>query len=411
MNILFISNNFELTNSNGSGRLNDLVAYLCSEGHSVQILASTYNYLTGRIDGKYKKRLFTIEGDDKCRVIKTWTYDGYHKSYTHRTIAFVSFIASSIIGQFRLKGYDVVFVGTPPFFLGIPAFLASRRAKVPLIYEVRDLWSDVAVEMGLLRSRVVINAIKWTERFLYSSSRVIVTNSPAFAPFLQDLGVPSEKIIYIPNGVNLDQFNIDKVSADIRSRLDIKDELVCIYVGSHGRANNLDYILNAAKALVSDKRFKFLFVGDGNYKKMLVERARSEGIVNSIFLEPVPKKDLAGYIRASDVGLATLLDTPKLRTTYPNKVFDYMACGRPTIVAIDGVIRSLVEDSGCGFFVDPNDPAELVAILKSVVNDRENLKRMGERAFRYLRENFDRSISTKQLAKTILENGGRSIGG
>lgn len=404
MRILIFSNSFDMNNSSGSGRLNDLVDYLVSIGHEPHVLTSTFDYLTGQIESKYKKRLVTTESENGYSVCKTWTYDGYNKSYFHRFISFLSFLFSSVYGQFFVGKYDVVFVGTPPFFLGIPGIIAAKRKKVPFIYEVRDLWIDVAIELGFLRNRMLINIMKKFEAYFFKKAKMIVTNSPAFGQKIEKTGIMRDKIIFIPNGVNLKQFSPTKGNShEIRKRLGLEGKFMVIYTGAHGLANNLDYILNAAKIIKeSDDSIRFLFIGDGNYKKKMMHRAKSENIDNVIFHDPVNKSNLSDFIIASDFGIATLLPTQVLKTTYPNKVFDYMACGIPVIVAIDGVIRELVVENRAGVYVDPNCPEALANIIVKLKAEPEKRKSMGENGLNLVRQQFDRKKITKNLADIIV---------
>ena len=185
--------------------------------------------------------------------------------------------------------------------------------------------------------------------------------------------------------------------------LGINEHFIIIYTGAHGVANNLNYVLEAAKILTNENVI-FLFIGDGNKKAVLLEQVKSEKINNIKFLDPIPKNRLFKYISMADVGLATLKSTNYLKTTYPNKVFDYMACKIPCIIAIDGVIRNLVESSNAGMFSNPDNPNSLVeSILKIKRMKKPFRDQMGENGYKTIVNSFNRDDCNKNLIDLLIQ--------
>jgi len=405
LHYLCFANSFDINNSMGSGRMNDMIAGLINQGHHVTLITSSFDYLTGDVLPTFKGGIVSIEEYKNLRIIRGWCYTGYNKKKFGRILTFGSFLFSSIYSLRYVKSYDRIFVGTPPFFLGIPGLIAKYLKKSDLFYEVRDLWVDVAIELGYLNSKLIIRMIRLIEKIFYLNAKKIITNSPAFSKYISDTGIPQDKIKFIPNGVDIGMFYPDSEqnNKNFRREIGLNEHFIIIYTGAHGVANNLNYVLEAAKILTNEN-IMFLFVGDGNKKAALLEKVKSAKINNVKFLDPIPKNRLYKYISMADVGLATLKPTNYLKTTYPNKVFDYMACKIPCIIAIDGVIRNLVESSNAGMFSNPNNPNSLVStILKMKQMTKTYREQMGENGYKTIVDSFNRSICTKKLIDQLTQ--------
>jgi glycosyltransferase involved in cell wall biosynthesis len=236
---------------------------------------------------------------------------------------------SSLFPALRVKDVDVVVGTSPPIFQGATALLVARLKRVPLVFEVRDLWPDFAIELKILRNGFVIASARWLERLLYRSADRLLVNSPGFIPHLQ--AVSGRTPTLIPNGTDASLFSPDQTSLRFRELWHASDRFVALYAGAHGTANDLETVLAAAALLRDQKEILFVLVGDGKEKASLEAAARSAGLDNIRFEPPQPKEAMPDVVAAADVCVATLRDIPLFRTTYPNKVFDYMAAGRPIL--------------------------------------------------------------------------------
>jgi glycosyltransferase involved in cell wall biosynthesis len=168
-----------------------------------------------------------------------------------------------------------------------------------------------------------------------------------------------------------------------------------------GQANDLGVVLDAAARLRDRPAVRLVFVGDGKERAGLEQRAAAEGLDNVRFLGARPKHEMSQVLAASDACLAILQDIPEFRTTYPNKVFDYMAAGRPTVLAIDGVIREVVDEAGGGLFVPPGDADALAAAIRTLADDPEEGRRMGRRARAHVEQHFDRRAHAAAFVRLI----------
>jgi glycosyltransferase involved in cell wall biosynthesis len=297
---------------------------------------------------------------------------------------------SSVWTALQVRDVDLVMGTTPPIFQAVSAWFVAWMRRKPFLLEVRDLWPEFGVSMGVLKNPVVIALARWLERFLYARATHILVNSPAYREYMISKGVPERKVTYIPYGTDVDMFNPGVDGSSIRSELGLQDKFVVLYAGALGQANDIDTILRAAERLKSEEKIRFVLFGDGKERSRLQSEAERMQLSNVIFAGVRPKKEMPLVVAAADVCLAILQDIPMFRTTYPNKVFDYMAAGRATVLVIDGVSRQLIEESGGGAYVQPEDDAMLAERILELSKDPKRVQGMGQDAREYLVKHLDR---------------------
>ncbi|HMV30163.1 MAG TPA: glycosyltransferase family 4 protein, partial [Anaerolineales bacterium] len=296
----------------------------------------------------------------------------------------------SILTALRVKDVDLVLGTTPPIFQAVSALVVASLRGKPFLLEVRDLWPEFGISMGVLKNPIVIGLSRWLENFLYKRANHILVNSPAYREYMLAKGVPANKVTYIPYGTDVDMFNPSIDGSSIRRELNLEDQFMVLYAGALGQANDIDTLLRAAERLKKEERIKFVLFGDGKEKTRLVTEAQNKNLTNVIFAGTRPKKDMPLIVASADACLAILQDIPAFRTTYPNKVFDYMAAGRPSIIVIDGITRELIESSHGGVYVTPADDAMLAQKILELAHNPEQAKTMGANARDYLVKNLDR---------------------
>jgi glycosyltransferase involved in cell wall biosynthesis len=255
--------------------------------------------------------------------------------------------------------------------------------------------------MGVLNNRILIALSRWLERFLYDRATHLLVNSPAYRDYLIGKGVSPTKISLISNGVTPEMFDPHARGERLRAELGMESKFIVTYAGALGQANDIATILRAADHLRNQSEVHFLLVGDGKERANLEKLAHQLGLSNVTFTGSRPKSEMAEVLAASDACIATLLDIPMFRTTYPNKVFDYMAAGRPTILAIDGVIRQVIEAADGGIFVPPGDDAGLAAAISTLSQDRGRAQTMGDAARAYVVEHFNRHTQAAQFRELV----------
>jgi glycosyltransferase involved in cell wall biosynthesis len=395
MHILIIHQAFASLDEPGGTRHYELAHMLVARGQKVTVIASPVSYITGTPTG-VAPLVRDADGQPGLTVLRARVYSAHHKSFVHRLLAFFSFMLSSFWIGLGVRDVDLVWGTSPPIFQGVTAWLVARLKRAKFLFEVRDLWPQFAIAVGVLRNPILISASKWLERFLYRRADCIMVNSPGFVAHVESLG--ARRVELVPNGADPAMFNSAEGATRFRTRYSLGDDFVSLYAGAHGMSNDLNVVLEAAK-LLKGTRMRIVLVGDGKEKPALMSRAKEMDLTNVSFVPSVPKRDMHSALAAADACIAILKPLEEYKTTYPNKVFDYMAAGRPVILAIDGVIREVVEAADCGIFVRPGDASAMADAIRSLAAAPEKARAMGLRGQRYLEQHFNREA----IAETLLE--------
>jgi glycosyltransferase involved in cell wall biosynthesis len=403
MNILLIHQAFLGQNDGGGSRFNEMTRIWTENGDSnITVLAGMVHYASGKKDETYKgKFTFKEQLNDHLKVIRCYVSESYNINFLGRLWGYFSFVFSSVYaGLFKAtEKYDVILVTSPPLFVGITAYILSKIKRVPFVFEIRDLWPESAIDTGVLQNKWIIKFAYWFENFIYKRATLINVLTPAFRDKLIHIkGVPPEKIIFIPNAADfslseklLKDFDVE----DFRSVHQLENKFVIIYVGAHGVANHLIQAIEAAERL-TDTNVLFLLIGDGMQKSYLQEETLKRNLTNVCFLDSVSKADVFKYILASDMGSSILKNVDAFKTVYSNKTFDYMSCKKPIFMAIDGVSRKLVEDAGCGIYVEPENINDWEEKIRFYLTNKTLIEEQGQSGYYYARQNFDRDILAKK---------------
>jgi glycosyltransferase involved in cell wall biosynthesis len=403
MHVLLIHQHFATLTDGGGTRHFELGRALVEAGHRVTVVAGSVSYLTGELVPSAHGASTVTRPFPGMEIRRGRAYQAIHRSFVARAGSFASFMASSFWIGLTVPRVDVVLGTSPPLLQGLSGLAIARLKRVPFVFEVRDLWPDFAVAAGVLRHRPLIRGLRRIERLLYKYADHLIVNSPGFISHLRARGVPETQLDVIPNGVDVAMFHPARHGSAIRERHQLVGKFVCVYAGAHGAANDLETLLRAAERLRGYPDIGFLLVGDGKERGRLIHLARERELGNVVFVDAQPKNRMPDILAAADVCVAILQWTPMFATTYPNKVFDYMAAGRPTVLAIDGVIRNVIEAAEGGLFVPGANPDALAAAVLTYYRNPELRVRHGANARRYVTAHFDRTLQANRL-KTVLES-------
>ncbi len=406
MKILLLNQAFVSPDEPGHTRHFELAQFLRARGHELVVVASDLNYQTGERTVE-RAGLYAEQNIDGVRVLRSYIYPALHRSYFWRIISFLSFMVSSVWTALRVHEVDLVMGTSPPIFQALSAWLVAFLRRKPYLLEVRDLWPEFGVSMGVLKNPVVIAIARWLESFLYARATHILVNSPAYKEYMVGKGLLPDKITFIPYGTDVDMFTPEVDGSPVRSELGLGDKFVVLYAGALGQANDIDTLLRAANRLKDEEKICFVLFGDGKERVRLQAEAGRMGLDNLVFAGVRSKKEIPAVIASSDVCLAILQDIPMFRTTYPNKVFDYMAAGKPTVLVIDGVVRQVIEEAGGGAFVEPGNDEMLANTVLELSRHPERVKRMGQDARAYLVKHLDRRDKLEDTLELLLSVGNR----
>ena len=413
MHILLIHQAFAALDEPGGTRHHELARHLAGRGHRVTVIVSPVSYLTGLTspltptpsplphmgEGGGVARSAGVGGE--VRILRASVYSAHHKSFIHRTLAFVSFMASSFALGLGVKDVDIVWGTSPPIFQSVTAWLLARLKGIPFLFEVRDLWPTFAIAIGVLKNPLLIRMSEWLERFLYRRAGRVVVNSPGFIAHVTGRG--AQQVELVPNGSDPEMFDPFDTGAAFRQIHHLEDKFVVLYAGAHGISNDLGVVLESACLLADKPEIQIVLLGDGKEKPNLQRQAAAMSLTNILFLPPIPKTEMPAALAGADACIAILKPLKEYKTTYPNKVFDYMAAGRPVALAIDGVIREVVETAGCGLFAQPGNPSALAEALRVLASDPERSRKMGLNGRRYLETHFSRAALGAGLLRILEE--------
>lgn len=399
MHILIIHQAFASLGEPGGTRHYEFARFLASHGHRVTVIASPVSYITGAPTAAASTGV-EMPCEGVC-ILRARVYSAHHKSFFHRLLAFFSFMLSSFWIGLGVRNVDVVWGTSPPIFQGVTAWALARLKRAQFLFEVRDLWPKFAIAVGVLHNPVLIWLSEWLERFLYRHADRLMVNSPGFVDHVQSRG--AKRVTLIPNAADPSMFDPHQRGEAFRRAHQLEGKFVVMYAGAHGMSNDLGVALEAAHRLEDLPQVMLVLVGDGKEKPALIAQAEAMKLRNVLFLPSLPKSEIGEALAAADACLAILKPLEEYKTTYPNKVFDYMAAGRPVVLAIDGVIRQVVETAGGGIYAAPGQPAEVERAIRTLAANPAAARQMGLQGRRYLEENFSRQKMAEKLLKMVEE--------
>lgn len=391
MHVLYFHQHFSTPQGSAGTRSYEMAQALIRAGHSVTMVCGRYAQGETGLNTPFAKgrRRGVVDGID---VIEFDLDYGNHMTFVQRVGVFAKFAFGSI-GVALREPADVVFATSTPLTAGIPGIFARWLRRKPLVFEVRDLWPELPKAMGVITNPILLGLMSMLEWASYHSANRLVGLSPGIVEGIAARGVDKSRIAMIPNGCDLGLF---------ASPLEVwrpegvqDDQLLAIFAGTHGNANGLDAVLNAAAVLKEQSRddIRIVLVGQGRDKPDLQARSRAENLDIVLFLDPVPKTRLAGLMAGADIGLQVLRNVPAFYYgTSPNKFFDYISAGLPVLNNYPGWLAGLIAEHDCGYAVPPDDPAAFADALIGAAEDRHGLKRMGTNARQLAEDQFSRSL-------------------
>jgi len=400
MKFLLIHQIFLSPKEGGGTRHFELARFAVQKGHQASVVASDVSYLDGKpIPTESEPEI--VEG---VEIYRARTLNTINKSFTLRAIAFMSFMITAVFKGLKVRDIDVVMGTSPPLLQGISAWVIATIRRKPFLMEIRDLWPDFAIDMGVLKNPVLIWIARRIEVFLYRRAVHLLVNSPAYRTYLiEQRGIPSEKITVIANGVDPTMFDPKEKGLAFRSEFGLEDKFIVAYTGAIGPANDLPTVTRAAERLRDRKDICFLIVGDGKDRPQIEKIVAEQKLENVLMVGLRPKSEMPSILAAADACLATLKNIPMFKTTYPNKIFDYMAAGRPIVLGIDGVIREVVEEAKAGIFVCPGNDRELAEAVVKLADDRASAEAMGRNGREHVSKHFNRADQSDEFVKLLVD--------
>ena len=372
---------------------------LARAGHDVTVVTSYVQHKERTVPERYRGRRMVHDVEDGIDVWRTYSTPGYGRDLRSRISNYGTFAWWSALAGMRSPRPDVVVASSPSLPSAAAAATLARARRARFVLEVRDLFPDSAIAMGLLTDPRIIAVSRRLERFCYARADRIVALTEGIRDGIVAQGVAAGKVELITNGVDLD---IGTGAAPTRAAPVPDDAFVAMYVGAHGTYSSLETVLDAADRLRDDPDIRVVLVGGGDRKPALVEEARRRGLPNVAFVDPVPKREVPSWLARADACLLPYQDNPLFAGALPNKAYDYLGAARPIIAsAPPGELTRMVERAGCGVAVPPEDGAALAGAIRALAADREGARRMGEQGRAYALEHYDRAALAARFVSVV----------
>jgi len=359
-------------------RLFEFARFFVRSGHKVSILTAVPNYPDGKVPPEYRGRFFQTEEIDGVKIHRSWVLPASNRYPGRRMIGFVIFLFTSLINSFRIReDFDLVLASTPPVNTPVIGWLISRIRRCRFVVEVRDLQPESSEDFGNLDRSLFTRGLKWLMHALYRRAERLIAATDGIAEYLKTIGIPSARIATIKSG-----FSGEFVQADhngIRRKYGWDEKFLVLYAGTLGWAHSLETVIEAARKLTDQPDIHFVFVGEGEKRSVLEGMVRDYGLRNVHFLGSQSLETIPYFLKASDVLIESLREVPITKGTFPCKLFEYMASGRPILFGShDGEAIQELEAAGGALAFESDDVdklCELILRLKSGSIDGQKLGR------------------------------------
>ncbi|MCB0047002.1 MAG: glycosyltransferase family 4 protein [Caldilineaceae bacterium] len=403
MRILYLSQYYPPEIGATQTRAAELARGLVRAGHRVTMLAEMPNHPHGVMAPEYRGRLVARSREAGIDVVRVWVKTSPEKTFSTRMAFYLSYMAMAVAaGQVQRGRYDAIYATSPPLFVAGAGLVLSHSRRTPLIMEVRDLWPESAVQLGELSNARAIAAATRLEEACYARARHIVTATEGIRQALLARGLPPEKLTVLPNGANTELYTPRPRDPGLAARLGVTtDQFVVLYTGLHGLAHGLETVLDAAALLRDRPEIRFLLVGDGPQKAALRQTAERKNLANVRFIDAVPESNLPDILALGHVGIDVRRDVGISQGTLPVKMFTYMACGLPVILAITGEATILVEKADAGLIVPPETPQALAHAILTLQVDPARRERMGRNGRALVVARYSRQAQAGRLADLL----------
>ena len=400
MRILVLAHYYPPEMGGAAARLHGLSRWLATYGHEVTVITGFPNYPSGVVPAAYRGMLRKREELDGVDLLRTWVYASSHKGNWRRLANYFSFVFSSIIaGLTAGRKYDVVLASSPPLFIGIAGWVLSRLRRIPLVFDVRDIWPDVAVDAGEFAPDAPITRLgNWLADFIYRRADAIVPVTEFKRQKIARHGVPASKLAVVTNGADLDL--VPEATSNLREELGLQGKFVVLYAGLIGIAQGVEIATEAAQLLLENDHVRFLIVGDGVRRAELESQVRAFHLTNVTMLPRQPREAMPALLATADVCLVSLA-SDGITDAVPSKLLEAWAYHKPVILAAAGESSQIVGQSGGGLAIRPKDSQALADALVALCADPAQVSRYAAAGRQYVERYYDRRALARQMEAVL----------
>ena len=397
MKILFLTDNFPPEVNAPANRTFEHCKEWTKQGVEVTVITCAPNFPKGRVYEGYKNSIRQIEFIDGIKVIRVWTYITENEGFVKRILDYVSYSIMAFFAGLFVKT-DIIIATSPQFFTTLSGRWLSFFKQKPWIMEVRDLWPESIVAVGAMKKNIAILFFEWLEKRLYKNASKIVVVTDAFKKNIIEKGIDPNKISVHKNGANLELYFPQKKDQKILNELNLQDKTIFAYIGTHGMAHGLDFILRSIVNIqYSNPNLHFLFLGDGAERSNLLELKDKLKLQNVTFIPSVSKKEVVRYLSIMDVALVNLKKNDTFLTVIPSKIFESAAMQKPILLGLQGESKGIIETYNAGIcYIPENESSFLESVLEII--KKENYERIQAGC-----ENLSLAFDRKRIALEMFE--------
>lgn len=398
MKILFLTDNFPPESNAPATRTYEHCIEWLKKGAEITVITCAPNYPKGKVFPGYKNKLYQKEMMDGIKVIRVWSYVTPNRGLVRRILDYLSFCISAFIASFFVKT-DIIIATSPQLFTAVGGYLAALFKRKPWIMEIRDLWPESIKAVEAMKQSRILDILDKLVLFLYRNANHLVVVTDSFKEKIAGFGIKKEKITVVKNGVHLYKFQEQEVNQTFLKEHGLEGKFIVAYIGTHGMAHKLDFILDAATK-VKNEEIHFLFIGAGAMKTRLVRQKERLKLKNVTMLDAIPKADVPQYINISDVALVNLRKKDTFKTVLPSKIFENAAMRKPILLGVEGEAEKVVKSYNAGLCFEPENEADFLEKLNQIHADKERFKSF-KKGCAKLAKDFDRKELANKMYDTI----------
>lgn len=402
MHILYLHQYFATPNSATGTRSYEFAKRWVAAGHRVTMLTSAV-HLSREDLGTESPRMINKFNIDGVQVIALGVKYRQSMGTARRVWAFLWFIMLASPFLLFIRRVDLVYATSTPLTIGIPALLGRWLRGRRFVFEVRDCWPAVPIEMGVLRNGMLIRVARFLERTIYRNAEAIVAASPGMTELVSQIAPSGTRVVTVPNAADTDVFSPEMDGAAVRKQRGWDGFCVCLHAGAMGAANGLDCIVRAAEHFRGDSDLLFVLIGNGSEKQHLRAQRDRLGLTNLQILDGIPKCELVHVLSAADICLVTFAPVPILEHNSANKFFDCLSAGKPVLLNYSGWQRRVIETAGAGLGCAMGDDEAFFANLATLGSDQARRSTMGRDARKLALEQFNRDTLAADVLSVIVD--------
>ncbi len=391
MHVLIHTDEYRPTAQACTNRMVSIAEALMDGGAQVTVLCSAANLHNGSLQ------------DHAERIIYVPAYHMKKKTAVSRLLNNATFAISSIFCAIKAGKADVVLTTSPPPLISMAGWLIARAKRALLVYDVRDIWPDVAVEMGSFsKGSFYERTFRMIAQFMYKHSDLITTVSPGKVEkvrnYVRRYSPDTEKVILAGNGFDekiLDSQYYDEVAA----KYEFGQTFTCVYIGNIGLAQGLESVLRLAEE-TKDKNVRFLLFGNGAEKEHLAKTAAERNLDNVHFCGPLPKEHVYTVLSCADLSIIPLKSS-RMKDSIPTKLYEALGVGCPVLLVAEGDSCKVLDETGFGRHVSPDHPEQLGDVFNEILNEYDQIIAHREEAKNHVKANYSRQKISAGLAARL----------